>query len=97
VSDTHRLRNSATATLGWYRKPGVGAVGNDFHIAAHLTPPPIFRALFQVPYPASPLLAALTKTPGCGGIFPILEPIPPYLLTSSLPLILSGGTHLGVN
>src|SRR5260370_31706347 len=30
-------------------------------------PPPIFRTLFQVPYSASPLLAALTKTPGVWG------------------------------
>jgi hypothetical protein len=28
---------------------------------------PIFRTLFQVPYPASPLSAALTKTPGVWG------------------------------
>src|SRR5229473_7630724 len=30
-------------------------------------PPPIFRTLFQVPYPAIPLFAALTKTPGVWG------------------------------
>src|SRR5882672_6035083 len=30
-------------------------------------------ALFQVPYPVSPLLAALTKTPGCIPTLPILE------------------------
>jgi hypothetical protein len=29
--------------------------------------PPIFRTLFQVPYPASPLLAVLTKTRGVWG------------------------------
>jgi hypothetical protein len=28
---------------------------------------PIFRTLFQVPYPASPLFATLTKTPGVWG------------------------------
>ena len=28
---------------------------------------PIFRTFFQVPYPASPLLATLTKTPGVWG------------------------------
>src|SRR5258708_38425062 len=30
-------------------------------------------ALFQVPYPVSPLLATLTKTAGCGAILPELE------------------------
>src|SRR5258707_5041968 len=36
-------------------------------------PSPILRTHFQVPYPVSPLLATLTKTPGgCGGILPIL-------------------------
>src|SRR5713226_7195392 len=30
-------------------------------------PPPIFRTLFQVPYPATPLFAAHTKTPGVWG------------------------------
>jgi YD repeat-containing protein len=34
---------------------------------------PILRILFRAPYPASPLLATLTKNPGCGGILPILE------------------------
>jgi len=29
--------------------------------------PPIFRRLFQVPYPVSPLFATLTKTPGVWG------------------------------
>src|SRR5260370_157147 len=32
-------------------------------------PPPIFRTLFQVPYPATPLFAAHTKTPGGVGVF----------------------------
>src|SRR5216683_8067340 len=36
-------------------------------------PPPIFRTLFQVPYPAIPLFATLTKTPGVGGILPVSE------------------------
>jgi hypothetical protein len=31
-------------------------------------------ALFQVPYPLSPLLATLTKTAGCHPTIPILEP-----------------------
>src|SRR5216684_5458597 len=30
-------------------------------------PPPIFRTLFQVPYPATPLVATHTKTPGVWG------------------------------
>jgi len=34
---------------------------------------PLFRTHFQVPYPATPLFATLTKTPGCLGILPILE------------------------
>ncbi len=32
-------------------------------------PPSIFRIHFQVPYPASPLLATLAKTPGGVGVF----------------------------
>jgi hypothetical protein len=46
--------------------------------------PPIFRpvfsiayALFQVPYPASPLPATLTKTAGCIPTIPILERVRP--------------------
>ena len=46
--------------------------------------PPIFRpvfstacALFQVPYPASPLPATLTKTAGCMPTIPILERVRP--------------------
>src|SRR6267143_268807 len=39
-----------------------------------LTPlPSVLGTLFQIPYTLSPLLATLTKTPGCGGILPILE------------------------
>src|SRR5216684_5356906 len=34
---------------------------------------PIFSTLFQVPYPAIPLFATLTKTPGVGGILPVSE------------------------
>jgi len=33
---------------------------------------PVLRTLFQVPYPASPLLATLTKNTRGGGILPIL-------------------------
>ena len=33
--------------------------------------PPILRTLFQVPYPASPLFATLTKTAGCVPKIPI--------------------------
>jgi hypothetical protein len=37
---------------------------------SHSSPmPPIFHTLFQVPYPASPLFAILTKTPGGVGVF----------------------------
>jgi len=32
-----------------------------------VSPSPIFRTFFQVPYPASPLFAILTKTPGVWG------------------------------
>src|SRR6267154_5278737 len=40
-------------------------------------PSSILRTHFQVPYPVSPLLATLTKTPGgCGGILPISELAP---------------------
>src|SRR6267143_426898 len=53
-----------------------------------LTPlPSVLGTLFQIPYTLSPLLATLTKTPGCGGILPILELITthyPYLATSML-------------
>jgi hypothetical protein len=34
---------------------------------------PIFRTLFQVPYPVSPAFATLAKTPGVWGILPISE------------------------
>ncbi len=40
------------------------------------SPSSILRTHFQVPYPVSPLLATLTKTPGCGGILPISELAP---------------------
>jgi hypothetical protein len=46
-------------------------------------PSPIFRTLFQVPYPASPLFATLTKTAGSASKIPILELIP--LLEHSHP------------
>src|SRR5882762_7990842 len=39
--------------------------GTIFHVTVHSTPTPIFRTLFQVPYPATPLFATLTKTAGC--------------------------------
>ena len=39
--------------------------GTIFHVTVHSTPTPIFRTLFQVPYPATPLSATLTKTAGC--------------------------------
>jgi len=56
----------ATLTRNW----GRGQSGTFFHITAHLTPPPIFRTLFPVAHPASPLLAALTRTPGVWGSIP---------------------------
>ncbi len=49
------------------KNPGVGAVAYDsprrraFNLASHLP------TLFQVPYPVTPLLATLTKTPGVWG------------------------------
>src|SRR6266481_947216 len=43
----------------------------------------ILRTLFQVPYPPSPLLATLTKTPGVWGILPILERL--FSLSASVP------------
>jgi len=62
----------------------------------------ILRTLFQVPYPITPLFLTLTKTPGCVGILPNLEPadhfplrplsvvtsLLPYFLTSLLPYFL---------
>jgi len=42
----------------------VGFSGTFFH---HSSLSPIFRIFFQVPYPVSPLLATLTKTPGVWG------------------------------
>jgi len=41
-----------------------GAVASDCPPSLHSTLPPIFRTLFQVPYPASPLFATLAKTAG---------------------------------
>src|SRR6267143_5369537 len=58
---------------------------------------PIFRIFFQVPYPATPLFATLTKTAGCVPTIPILEltnqessstPIPHSLHPIPFPLIL---------
>src|SRR6266404_3824788 len=49
---------------------------------------PIFRTLFQLPYPASLLFAALTKTARCQPTIPISELISPsstpHLVTSLL-------------
>ena len=41
-----------------------GGGESDFRFAIHSRLPSIFRTLFQVPYPASPLFAALTQTAG---------------------------------
>src|SRR5258708_1632904 len=38
-----------------------------------LSLPPVFRTLFQVPYPATSLFATLAKTAGCVPTIPILE------------------------
>src|SRR6267143_1538804 len=38
-----------------------------------LSLPPVFRTLFQVPYPATSLFATLAKTSGCVPTIPILE------------------------
>src|SRR5260370_691848 len=65
-----------------YKKHGGGAVRERF---LHSTPSPIFRTLFQVPYPATPLFATLTKTPGCGGMLPILECAIRYFTTVAVP------------
>src|SRR5882762_571381 len=67
VTSSPMPRPHKSFSCNTYKNPGGGAVGNDFHIPAHLTPPHIFRTLFQVPYPATPLLAALTKPPGVWG------------------------------
>jgi hypothetical protein len=57
----------ATLTLTYEGHPG------DLLIATSSvsleSPPSIFRTLFQVPYPVSPLLGILTKTPGVWGYF----------------------------
>src|SRR5260370_29726412 len=54
-------------------------------------PPSVFRTLFQVPYPATPLFATLTKTAGVctnnshsGTCYPtgVTTSLSPYLLTS---------------
>jgi len=62
-------------------------------------PSSILRTHFQVPYPASPLLATLTKTPGGMGVFfPFRNS---SLATRHSPLsrrsALPGGAPLGVN
>jgi len=60
-----------------YKKPGYVPQAKTFSILA--TPPflfplpPIFRTLFQVPYPVSPLFVSLTKAAGCVPKIPILE------------------------
>src|SRR5437899_6567519 len=50
------------ATFTKYR--GWGPVESDFSPYSIFNLPPIFRILFQVPYPATPLFATLTKTTG---------------------------------
>jgi hypothetical protein len=59
------LINPLDATLTKNR--GWGQSGAIVHLTVHSTLPPIFRTFFQVPYPLSPLLATLTKTPGVWG------------------------------
>ncbi len=61
------LKNLKPFEITTYEKPGEGSPLDS--------QPSIFRTLFQVPYPASPLLACppwratLTKTPGGMGVF----------------------------
>jgi hypothetical protein len=43
------------------------------HLTVHSTLPSIFRILFQVPYPVSPVFATLTNTAGCAPTNPIPE------------------------
>src|SRR5882672_3738033 len=50
---------------------------------------PIFRILFQLPYPASLLFAALRKTAGCQPTIPISELISP----SSTPHVVTSLLH----
>jgi hypothetical protein len=75
-----RYLSTVDATLTKNR--GWGQSGTIFHVAVHSTPPPIFRTLFQVPYPVTPLLAALTKTLGVWG-YSSHSGTPPLAITPS--------------
>src|SRR5258708_4691188 len=65
-------------------------------------PPSVFRTLFQVPYPATPLFATLTKTAGVctnnshsGTCYPtgLTASLSPYLLTSLPHYVLTSLLH----
>src|SRR5882762_5766644 len=56
------LRPHKSFSCNTYKKPGEGAVGNVFPHHGAFNTASIFRTLFQVPHPASPLLAALTRS-----------------------------------
>src|SRR6266852_5768075 len=65
-------------------------------------PPSVFRTLFQVPYPATPLFATLTKTAGVctnnshsGTCYPtgVTTSLSPYLLTSSPHYLVTSLLH----
>src|SRR5258708_896005 len=52
----------STFRINTYKK--TGGWGRGIPSNRPIPSPPILRRLFQVPYPVSPLLATLTKTPG---------------------------------
>jgi hypothetical protein len=52
------LAATFTKNRGWGQSRAI------LHLTVHPTLPPIFRTLFQVPYPVSLAFAALTKTTG---------------------------------
>src|SRR5260370_39124792 len=73
-------------------------------VSAHLwsAPPSVFVTLFQVPYPATPLFATLTKTAGVctnnshsGTCYPtgVTTSLSPYLLTSLPHYVLTSLLH----
>ena len=55
----------STFRINTYEK--TGGWGRGIPSNRPIPSPPILRRLFQVPYPVSPLLATLTKTPGVSG------------------------------
>ncbi len=64
--------DAVAVSAHYYKKHGWGvgrARSSTFQ--RYSTLPPIFRTLFQVPYPATPLFASLAKTAGYTPIIPI--------------------------